>query len=386
MTNLTGEMMRYGDFTFSLSTAAYEEMERTTDWRWHEQERVGRRSALQFLGPGVDEIRLSGVIFTHYNPGDGTPQALTSAVGMGQLDKIRKAGDAGVPRMLVSGRGRVFGMYCLTTMQERASVFLRDGTPKQQEFDITLQAYGEDGAGVSGIIRAGLSLLAGTLSGGIAKIIDTAKSALIGAGLSNAASTTAGAVLDALPSAGLLSKDLLGAVTANLVQQVGILPQSVAKPVDWLTLMAADYGDSVGNIAAEVTSLGTYMQGIAKDGQQAFAVAQAAYKTAKDGSSDVDDFIQGFQWMQTELGLPGLSSRLDAQGVDLQEAFDLAPAEANKTDVAWATLVKLYQSNPGVLSTVVPNSSARVVVQSFATRFSAYTDYQRSYNEHDLYV
>ncbi|WP_241000963.1 phage tail protein, partial [Pseudomonas viridiflava] len=49
-------------FVFSLHTAAYQEMQRQTDWRHPTSSRVGAQPARQFLGRGEDAITLPGVI------------------------------------------------------------------------------------------------------------------------------------------------------------------------------------------------------------------------------------------------------------------------------------------------------------------------------------
>ncbi|TIM92331.1 MAG: phage tail protein, partial [Mesorhizobium sp.] len=43
-------MMGLGPFRFSLSTAAYQALERSDEYRWVSQDRIGRHPAMQFVG------------------------------------------------------------------------------------------------------------------------------------------------------------------------------------------------------------------------------------------------------------------------------------------------------------------------------------------------
>lgn len=124
-------MMALGDFRFGLDTAAYQELSRSNSWRWPSVERIGARPALQFVGPGEDTITLNGQIYPHFRG------------GLGQLAAMRKEADKGEPLMLVDGRGIVWGKFVITDLRETQGTFFSNGAPRCQEFDLTLQAYGE---------------------------------------------------------------------------------------------------------------------------------------------------------------------------------------------------------------------------------------------------
>lgn len=70
-------MMALGPYRFSLSTAAFQELEHTSAWRWPSIERIGQRPALQYVGPGEDTIRMRGTIYPHFRG------------GLGQLSEMR---------------------------------------------------------------------------------------------------------------------------------------------------------------------------------------------------------------------------------------------------------------------------------------------------------
>lgn len=123
-------MMALGEFRFSLSTAAYQDLSRTNSWRWPSVDRIGARPAVQFVGPGEDSVSMSGVIYPHFRG------------GLGQIEAMRREADKGEPLMLVDGRGQVWGKYVITDIREGQTEHWSNGAPRKQDFDLTLQAYG----------------------------------------------------------------------------------------------------------------------------------------------------------------------------------------------------------------------------------------------------
>lgn len=119
-------MMAFGQFVFSLTTAAFQELQRQTTWRhpWHS--RVGARPARQFVGPGDDTIDLNGLV------------ALEITGGRVGLDQLREMGDSGAAEPLADGAGRIYGEFVLESMNETHSVFLADGTAQRIEFQLKL--------------------------------------------------------------------------------------------------------------------------------------------------------------------------------------------------------------------------------------------------------
>jgi phage protein U len=124
-------MMAVGPYRFSLETAAYQELERSSSWRWASVDRIGARSAQQYVGPGDDTITLHGCIYPHFRG------------GLGQVALMREAADMGVAHHVVDGTGRVWGNYVITDVREGQRVFFSNGAPRQQDFDITLKMDGD---------------------------------------------------------------------------------------------------------------------------------------------------------------------------------------------------------------------------------------------------
>ncbi|PSJ22139.1 oxidoreductase [Halomonas sp. ND22Bw] len=125
-------MMAYGLFVFGLSTAAYQELQRQTDWRHQSQGRVGRRPARQFLGPGEETITLTGTLLPQFTGGQQS------------LDQLREMANQGAAWPLIEGAGAYYGLYVIGSLNERKSAFMRDGAAQQIEFDLRLERIDED--------------------------------------------------------------------------------------------------------------------------------------------------------------------------------------------------------------------------------------------------
>jgi len=124
-------MMAFGMFVFSLSTAAYQELQRQTQWRHASQSRIGQRPARQFLGPGDDTIRLNGTLMPQFTGGQSN------------LDQLRAMADQGAAWPLIEGTGTLYGVYVIESLNERKSRHFRDGAAQQIEFDLSLARVDE---------------------------------------------------------------------------------------------------------------------------------------------------------------------------------------------------------------------------------------------------
>lgn len=133
-------MMTLGDFQFGIATAAYEELTRTTEWRWPSQERFQQLPALQYVGPGGDTITLPGVIYPEYRG------------GLGQLAAMRTLANKGEPMTLVSGTGSVLGRWVIERLEEKQTVFAERGVGRKQEFTLSLRKFDDpDATGSRGL-------------------------------------------------------------------------------------------------------------------------------------------------------------------------------------------------------------------------------------------
>lgn len=145
-------MLSLGMFVFSLSTLAYQELQRQTNWRHASNSRVGAAPALQFVGRGEDTITLPGIVL---------PELAGSAIS---LDALRLMANTGKAWPMVEGSGRIYGLWVIDNLGETKTIFFKDGTPRRIEFTLTLKRVDDDridllGAGTS----IGLNILRGLL-------------------------------------------------------------------------------------------------------------------------------------------------------------------------------------------------------------------------------
>lgn len=130
-------MARLGSFSFGIDTAAFQELQRVSTYRWQAQNRIGRKPAQQNTGQGADTINLTGVIYPHWRG------------GLGQIETLRALAAAGEPLALIYAFetiGQYCGRWCVTEIRDTRTVFFDDGTPRKIDFDIALVEYGDDAA------------------------------------------------------------------------------------------------------------------------------------------------------------------------------------------------------------------------------------------------
>jgi phage protein U len=145
-------MLALGMFVFSLSTAAYQELQRQTDWRHPSSSRVGAAPARQFVGRGDDSISLPGVIL---------PELTGSFLS---LDALRLMANTGKAWPMVEGSGRIYGLWIIESLSETKTLFFRDGTPRRIEFTLSLKRIDDDRIDLLGAATSvGANVLRGIL-------------------------------------------------------------------------------------------------------------------------------------------------------------------------------------------------------------------------------
>lgn len=133
MAGLLGEvMLQWGSFAFSIGTAAHQEISRKNDWRWQQQDRLGRKPAQQYVGPNAESIRLQGVMLLDY-------AGRANAMAM-----LRQQADDGEPQLLVDHFGNVLGLYVLKSLETTGTVLDKYGQPRKISFSCEFVEYGED--------------------------------------------------------------------------------------------------------------------------------------------------------------------------------------------------------------------------------------------------
>lgn len=126
-------MAGLGDFRFSLNSASYDSLKRTSSYRWHKLERFEKRPARQFLGIGDDTITLSGTIYPEFKG------------GLEQLDKMRDMAGIGEPLELYfafdTKKANAMGLWCVDEVEETQTYFHTNGQPRKQDFTLKISYY-----------------------------------------------------------------------------------------------------------------------------------------------------------------------------------------------------------------------------------------------------
>ena len=125
-------MLALGDYRFSIDTASYQTLQRTTSYNWQSQQRIGQRPAQQFLGLGSDVINLTGVIYPHFKG------------GLSQLQSMREQALKGSPLQLADGLGQIWQSWIIKQIDETQTYFDAGGLPLKIEFKLQIERYGDE--------------------------------------------------------------------------------------------------------------------------------------------------------------------------------------------------------------------------------------------------
>jgi len=134
-------MMIFGMFVFSIPTATYQSLQRSTNWRHASNSRVGQAPAYQYLGPGEDTITLDGSIVPEF----GSQLSLTA---------LRLMGNTGKSFPLIAGNGKIYGLWKLDSVDETQTYFFKNGKPRKVEFSLKLSKTKSAGSLITGVMGA----------------------------------------------------------------------------------------------------------------------------------------------------------------------------------------------------------------------------------------
>lgn len=119
-------IMSLGLFIFDYQGTPLQEMTRTDTQRWGENSRIAQRPAHQHIGKGNDTVSMSGTLYPEYTN------------GLLSLDLLRAMKNLGGQYLLISGNGRLFGSYFITSITETQSMFLGTGEARKIDFSVEL--------------------------------------------------------------------------------------------------------------------------------------------------------------------------------------------------------------------------------------------------------
>jgi phage protein U len=259
-------MAMLGEYQFSLETAAFEQLQRSTEYRWQAQQRIGRAPAHQFIGPGEDTIELQGTIYPHFRG------------GLGQMALMRDAASTGEPLPLIyafENAGQYAGLWCIKSVKDGRSVFFRDGAARKIDFSISLTAYGEDADTSAGVVPAASSIVGAADALAVPALARTSAAGLLAnslkvlglpsitvaslpAEVQQAAAAVVGAAQAAAEMSGLQAETIQRAMAAVITGQV----PSLRTVLTDITRVAAKHDIISQDVLAAIKLVGTSLGGI----------------------------------------------------------------------------------------------------------------------------
>ena len=122
--------MALGPFMFRAHGFGYTGVGRKLDTTWPEIETAGRLNELQWTGPRTEVVTINGVLFPREFGGAST------------LEGVRLAAKNGIPLMLVSLGGKIFGSHAIQKVDEDRAFHDRYGTPGRNAYSIEVKRTG----------------------------------------------------------------------------------------------------------------------------------------------------------------------------------------------------------------------------------------------------
>lgn len=136
-------MMILGMFVFSINTASFDNLRRSTGWRHASTARIGARAAHQFLGVDEETISISGITYAEI--------ASTGRVSLEALEAMAGTGDH---YKLIGGDFKIYGDYVIESLETTRTEFFPDGTARKIEFTLGLKRVDDQGNLVMGLLSA----------------------------------------------------------------------------------------------------------------------------------------------------------------------------------------------------------------------------------------
>lgn len=116
-----------GMFVFETDSALFDELARKRSWRHARTERFGAIAASQFVGPGDDDVTLSGRLV----PG--------LAGRWSSLQRIAEMADTGEAFPLADGTGTIMGQFTIEALDETHRNLIDNGRARLIDFTLTLR-------------------------------------------------------------------------------------------------------------------------------------------------------------------------------------------------------------------------------------------------------
>ncbi|ELY6214024.1 phage tail protein [Cronobacter dublinensis] len=119
-------MLVLGMFVFMRQTLPYQSMQRSVDYRWPSNSRIGRRPSFQFLGVEEEKITLNGTLY---------PEITGGKLSLKAVELMAEEGKAWP---LMDGTGVIYGLFVINSVETTGTEFFSDGSPRKIDFTLTL--------------------------------------------------------------------------------------------------------------------------------------------------------------------------------------------------------------------------------------------------------
>ncbi len=120
-------------FVFSPAVGSYEEFEERWKFTWAKPDPIGSSPVMQWMGPGLNTIRIRGGIWPEIQPaGSIKIEAIAARAGRGRALSLRL------------GNGLVQGRWCVEELTKKGSEFFSD-VPAAIEFEIVMSKHNGGG-------------------------------------------------------------------------------------------------------------------------------------------------------------------------------------------------------------------------------------------------
>lgn len=337
-------MAQLGDYQFALETAAFRELQRHTEYRWASLPRIGRAPAHQFLGLGDETIELQGTIYPHFRG------------GIGQLSLMRAQAGRGEPLALTYAFERVgqyAGRWCIASVQEQRSEFFRDGRPRKVDFQLRLQAYGED----EGTQDAVVQLIQAVTSAIPATAMQPPALAGDGGAALTASAAAAAAVQPVVPASPVSDVhaaasviDQIAAAAAKLAKLASTRIEDAASSLQGavLAVIPSDSARVLIQSAAELVQTANRITGMASDVNAEIGVLRdfpaEMKRVAASGGQQLDELRT--EVLRVGASVKGVAATLSA--MTNGAASDRLAAAAAATSVARSSDQLLFATTEGV--------------------------------------
>jgi phage protein U len=123
----SSQLLTLGMFVFGMDTLAYSDLQRRITWRHEASDRFGARPAVQFIGPGDDDVTIAGACIPEI------------AGRYSALDTLASMGDTGDAWALMNGLGEVWGYYVIVGLDLTHQTVMAGGVPRRIDFTVTLK-------------------------------------------------------------------------------------------------------------------------------------------------------------------------------------------------------------------------------------------------------